>query len=58
MQASAARVIPNAAKRSEESKMAPNKNRNQGVTRQNETTVSQVFRPLAPLGVTIERPLG
>jgi hypothetical protein len=36
--------------------MAPNKNRNQGSTGQNKTAVSQDFRPLAPLGVTIERP--
>ena len=35
--------------------MAPNKNRNQGITSQKNTATSQDFRPLAPLGVTIER---
>ena len=37
---------------SEESEVAPDKNRNQGSTSQSKTAVNQAFRPLATLGVT------
>ena len=49
-------VILNVAKRSEESKMVTNKNRNQGNTGQRGNTACQDFRPFTPFRVTIKRP--